>query len=156
MRLSHLSILLVVGFAITPTGTHGQSPEAEVESAVVALFDAMRAGDAAAAAELFHPQARLQSVSEQNGVPSLRTDAASGFLEAIGTPRTEVWDERIWDLEVNVDGRLATAWMRYAFYLDDDFSHCGVNAFQLYRDAEGWKVIQISDTRRQGECEEPR
>jgi hypothetical protein len=41
--------------------------------------------------------------------------------------------------------------MNYAFYLDDQFSHCGVNAFQLVRMEAGWQIIQITDTRRR-EC----
>jgi hypothetical protein len=142
--------------ALGAGGAFSQSSEVEVETTVERLFDAMRAGDAATAEELFHPDARLQSVSMQNGEWMLRTDPASVFIGAIGSPRTEVWDERIWDLEIDVDGGLATAWMRYAFYLDDTFSHCGVNAFQLVKTPSGWQVLQITDTRRREDCQEPR
>ena len=157
MRSPCLVVLFVaVSSLFAPGSTGAQTPEREIETAVAKLFDAMRAGDGAAAAALFHPEARLQSVSELNGSFTLRTDPPEGFVQAIGAPRDQVWDERIWDLEVNVDGGLATAWMRYAFYLDDAFSHCGVNAFQFVRGQNGWLVTQITDTRRTDACREPR
>jgi len=153
---AHIAVFLgAVALFAFPAAACGQDAEAEVEAVVNALFDAMRAGDATAAAALFHPEARLQSIGEQNGQPSLRGDEVAGFIEAIGAPHAEVWDERIWDLQILVDGGLATAWMRYAFYLGDTFSHCGVNAFQLFRDTEGWKILQITDTRRRDDCREP-
>jgi hypothetical protein len=94
----------------------------------------------------------LQSVSVADGQPMVSSDPASGFVQAIGTPRAQVWDERIWDLEIQVDGALAAAWMQYAFHLDGALSHCGVNAFQLFRAPTGWQIIQITDTRRREGC----
>ncbi len=85
----------------------------------------------------------------------LREDAIDAFVAAVGTPHDEVWDERIWNVQVRVDGNLATAWMDYAFYLGERFSHCGVNAFQLFRGPEGWRIIQIADTRRREGCQTP-
>src|SRR5690606_40786250 len=61
-----------------------QEPRAEIAAVVSALFEAMRAGDGTAAAQLFHPEARLQSVSEQNGASSLRSDAIADFIDAVG------------------------------------------------------------------------
>ena len=60
-----------------------------------------------------------------------------------------MWDERIGDVEVHIDGGLATAWVPYAFYLGEEFSHCGANAVHLARTSEGWKIIHLTDTRRQ-------
>jgi hypothetical protein len=38
---------------------------------------------------------------------------------------------------------------------DGVISHCGVNSIELLRDAEGWKVTQLSDTRRRDGCPDP-
>jgi hypothetical protein len=56
--------------------------------------------------------------------------------------------------EIAVDGALATAWILYQFYVGSTFSHCGVNAFQLFKSKDGWKIIQITDTCRREGCEE--
>lgn len=146
-----LSLALLLAFA-TPGRAAAQNPAAEIEAVVMELFDAMRAADGPKAAALFHPDARLQSVGEQNGRPTLRTQPIAGFVEAVGQARDIVWDERIENLEIRIDGRLATAWMNYTFYLDDDLSHCGVNSVQLFHGDQGWQIIQIVDTRRFEGC----
>lgn len=131
-------------------GARGED-EAEVEAVVRGLFDAMRDADSAAARALFHPDARLSGPVEKEGEVLLRTSPVGPFLEAVGGAE-EQWDERIADLEIRVHGRLATAWMDYVFHLGGDLSHCGVNAMQLYRSTEGWKIFQIADTRRTDGC----
>ena len=140
------------GSAAAQATTQAATPEQEVKAVVERLFNGMRAGDSAAVHAVFHPQARLQTTALRQGEPVLRTDSIEAFLRAVGTPHTEVWDERVSNLEIRTDGELATAWMDYAFYLDDRFSHCGVNALQFFRTKDrGWQIIQIIDTRRR-EC----
>lgn len=82
-----------------------------------------------------------------------RRNQGGGPVQAVASPRTEVRDERIWNLEIRVDGNFATAWMNYAFYLDDRFSHCGINSFQLFRGVDGWRIVQVTDTRRREGCQ---
>ncbi|HEV2130128.1 MAG TPA: nuclear transport factor 2 family protein [Longimicrobiaceae bacterium] len=132
LRIALLLILLAF-----PSPAVAQTPEQEVMATVQRLFDGMRAGDSTVVRSVFYPGARLVSVGMREGAPMLREDAIDAFLAAVGTPHDEVWDERIWNTEVRVDGNLATAWMDYAFYLGERFSHCGVNAFQLFRGSDG-------------------
>ena len=122
--------------------------EAAVVAAVIQLFDAMRAGDSEMARAVFHPDARLGRAGE-NGI-SFRP--ADGFIEMIGQPRDVVYDEPIWDWEVQIDGRLAHLWTKYAFYLGEEFSHCGEESFQLYRSDDGWQITQLIDTSRDEDC----
>jgi hypothetical protein len=130
--------------------------EAAVMAVVESLFDAMRAGDSAAMRAVLHPTATGATTFARDGVPTLTREASlEGFVQAVGTPHDEVWDERIWNTEIRVDDLLATAWMNYAFFAGDTFSHCGVNAFQLFKGADGWKIFHIADTRRREGCEMP-
>lgn len=142
------ALLLAAGAAPLAAQT---AQEQEVRAVIDRLFDGMRAADSAAVRAVFHPDARLQTTAVRDGQPVLRTDSLARFLRAVGTPRTEVWDERIANVEIRADGELASAWMDYAFYVDDRFSHCGVNALQFARTPAGWQIIQIADTRRR-EC----
>jgi hypothetical protein len=128
-----------------------QPDEAAVMATVQRLFDAMRAGDSAMARSVFHPDARLVATGEQG----VRLVPVDGFLRAIGSPHEHVWDERIWDAEVRVDGDLATVWTPYAFYLGGRFSHCGVDGFQMVRADGSWQIVSLADTRRQQGCEPP-
>jgi hypothetical protein len=152
LPLAGLAALLVV--AVAPPTARAQAPSgdaAAVEEVVRGLFDAMRAADSAAARDLFHPGASLTGPVEKEREVTLRSTPVKAFLDAMGGAEAE-WDERIRNLEVRVDADLATAWMDYTFYHGGELSHCGVNAFQLYRSADGWKIFQIADTRRREGC----
>ena len=130
-----------------------QMPEAEqVRETVTRFFDAMRAGDGDGLASLFHPDATMKSVSVVDGQARVNHAEVARFTSQVGAPRTQLWDERISNLEVRVDGPFATAWMDYSFYADETFSHCGVNTFELLRSEEGWLVLGITDTRRTTDC----
>ncbi len=118
------------------------------------MFDGMRSGDSAAVSSVFDASARLQTIfTGQDGQPALRSEGIEKFVEAVGTPHDQVWDERIWSYDVNIDGRLATAWTEYTFFQGEKMSHCGVNAFQLFKSENGWKITQITDTRRRTGCQ---
>jgi Putative lumazine-binding len=139
--------------AAAPSLATAQSAEAEVRQVVTRLFDAMRAGDSATVRAVFHPRAMLGSVLVRSGRPELRLDSLETFVRSVGTPHPEVWDERLSNVRVQVDGPLAALWTDYDFYAGSRFSHCGVDAFQLARTETGWRIIALTDTRRRGaEC----
>ncbi|HJR53044.1 MAG TPA: nuclear transport factor 2 family protein [Gemmatimonadota bacterium] len=152
-----MAFVLLAAMAATPSAAAAQEDEeAAVMAVVEAMFDAMRAGDSAAMRAVLDPSVTGASVFVREGVPTLTREASmDGFVQAVGTPHEEIWDERIWDAEVRVDRNLATAWMKYAFYAGEQFSHCGVDAFQLFKGEDGWKVFHIADTRRREGCETP-
>jgi hypothetical protein len=145
-------ILLLIGLLAPPVAASAQSTEADVMAVITRLFDGMRAGDSAMVRSTLAPEARLMSAFERDGVPTLRPGSLDRFVTAVGTPHDEIWDERIWGTEVRIDDRLATVWTNFAFHLGTTLSHCGVNAFQLFHGAEGWKIINLVDTRRTEGC----
>ena len=126
--------------------------EREVVTVVERLFDAMRTRDSAAARALFEPGARLQTVTTRQGVLTVSEDSVGMFLRAIGTPRRQVLDERIANERVLIDGLYAVAWVDYTLYVDDQKSHCGVDAFQMVRRPAGWRIFSLTDTRRRENC----
>lgn len=124
-------------------------PEEEAVMAVLQqLFDAMRTGDSTLAAATFHPAARVGRA----GDTGISFRSTQGLLEMIAGSGDEVYDEPIWDSVVNIDGRLAQVWTKYAFYIGDTFSHCGTDAFELYMGRNGWTITQLVDTRRTEDC----
>jgi hypothetical protein len=150
-------LLLLVGLpacAAAPGAATGPSPReaAEVRAVVDRLFDGMRAGDSTAVRAVFHPSATLLTTARRDGAPVLQSSPVDAFVAAVGAPRDRVWDERIRNVEIRIDGDLATAWMDYAFYAGTELSHCGVNAFQLFRGPEGWRIVHLADTRRREPC----
>lgn len=118
------------------------------------LFEGMRKADTAMILPCFHSLARMQTVAVgQANTPVVIDESLDRFLQAIATPHPEVYDERILRYKVQIDDNLASVWTEYEFYVGSRFSHCGVNAFQLVRNAEKkWQIIQVIDTRRKEPC----
>lgn len=132
-----------------PPDSPTRSDAAAVRATIDSLFDGMRAGDSAAVRAVFHPDARLHTALGPADTAAVRATPIDAFVKAVGQPHEKVWDERIWDVKIRVDGPLASAWVPYAFYLGDELSHCGVNAVQLVQRGDGWRILQLTDTRRQ-------
>lgn len=149
--MKYIPLLLLI---ICSSPSWAQSSEEEnVKSAINKLFEGMKKGDSAMVKAVFVDGAVLQTVSsKQEGAPTLVTATLQQFLRAVGTPHTDVWDERIRFDKVLIDGALASVWTPYRFYLNDQFSHCGVNSFQLMKSAAGWKIVYLVDTRRKEGC----
>jgi len=154
---------IILPFLLCATLLHSHFIHAQTESekavrgVIDQLFDGMRLADSSMVSPLFHPNVRMMtSYSNASGEVVLKEGSLQAFLSAIGTPHPEVWNEKIWNTEVRIDDNLAQVWTDYAFFVDDRFSHCGVDAFQLTRDSDGvWQIINLVDTRRKEPCEQP-
>jgi hypothetical protein len=150
--------VVAAGCALSIVGSvRAQAPAKDDRESVLAvvkqLFDGMRARDAAAIRALFHPSARLFSSSVRDGKPEISVIPVEKFVAAVGRPGPELNDERTRNEVVHVDGTFASVWAEYAFYRGSTFSHCGVDAFHLAKDADGWKIVSLADTRRTEPCE---
>lgn len=128
-----------------------QTAEDSVKQTIRNMFDGMRTSDSALLSAAFAPGALLQSVDTRHGV-SVVTEPIADFVAAVSRPHEKVYDERITYDVVRVDGDLAIAWTPYKFYVGEQFSHCGVNSFQLVRLGGAWKIQYIIDTRRRMAC----
>ena len=149
------SVLLgtvLVTLAIRPGYAQAEADRQAVLATVHRLFDGMRAGDSAAVRAAFHPTAYLATAVQSGQDPVLQVDTLEAFIRAVGSPHEEAWDERVTSGEVRIDGNLASVWTEYAFFAGTRFSHCGVDAFQLARTAQGWRIIVLTDTRRRDGC----
>lgn len=131
--------------------------ENAIEGVIRRLFTGMEKGDSAMVNSTFRSDVAFVTIyrDAQNSPRLEREHSSEEFLKAVGTPHAAVWYEEIWGLVVHIDGDFAQVWCDYAFYLGHTFSHCGVDAFQLHRETTGWKIFQLTDTRRKAPCEIP-
>ena len=132
-------------------GLAQSTDETAVRAVVQRMFDGMRSADSAMARSVFADGARFASVDARNTPSTIKSDAVDGWIRAIANSARR-WDEQIYDVQVRIDGNIAQVWAPYTFYLDKAMRHCGVDAFELLRDAAGWKITQLSDTRRMEGC----
>lgn len=124
---------------------------------ITTLFTGMNLGDSAMVRKAFTGDATMASISNKEGNMVVRREASiAGFLKAVGSPHKEPWSEPIWDARVEVDGDFAQVWTSYAFYVGKNFSHCGVDVFQLIKQNGEWKIFYLADTRRKEGCQVPK
>jgi ketosteroid isomerase-like protein len=151
MRRIIFSLILT----IISASLYAQSPEEAVKATINQLFTAMNNSDSVAVAACFAPGAQLQSVTENKaGKDTIRTTAIHEFASFIGKLPLHAADERIMFGSILIDGRLASVWTPYRFFFKGQFSHCGVDSFQMVKLPDGWKIQYLIDTRRKDNCEE--
>lgn len=155
--MTRTAFIMAAAALLVPGAARAQGTDAD-RAAVIAtverLFTGMRTADSALVRSVFAPGARFASVDSRATPAVVRFEPVDGWIAAIATSARR-WDERVYDVQVQVDGHMAQAWAPYTFYLDGAVRHCGINAVSLLRDAQGWKVTEIADTRRRENCPDP-
>lgn len=146
--------LILCAFTLLSLKSFAQQTEQEaIKQTINTMFNAMRNSDSTMLRSTFAKGIAFQSVaSKKDGVVVLEIENPDDFIKTIGSPHKGVYDERITFSDIKIDGPLASVWAPYKFYLDDKYSHCGVDVFQLMKTAAGWKIIYIVDTRRKDNC----
>jgi hypothetical protein len=156
--LAALTIMAAASPAFVPArqASAQSDADAQVKAAVRVpidqLFAGMKARDTLMITSAFVPAGRLLDIRTRNGATTV--DALEPAVFARSLLRAPAGDlvERIWDVKIDVDDNVANAWAQYDFHIGERFSHCGVDAFQLAKTVDGWKITQIMDTRRTEGC----
>ena len=146
-RPSVLAALLMATLSWSaPASAMGQEAPADradraaVLAAVETFFTSMTAKDVEAARRVLEPRGRFFSTRiATDGTRSVRTFTNQEYLDGL-EGGTAVQQERMWDAQVRIHGDIATVWGAYDFHTDGTFSHCGVDAFDLIRTPDGWKI----------------
>jgi hypothetical protein len=136
--------ILVVLFALSmigaPAGAQTSSSERDaVLKTVQALFDTMTAKDVEGARSILQPQGRFHAMRIRDGKPDPRAFSNEEYFADLQASK-QTMRERIWNPEVRIHGVIATMWAPYDFWIDGKFSHCGIDAFDLIKTDEGWKI----------------
>jgi hypothetical protein len=142
MKTILLSLMLVFTSAL-------YSQNEDVKQVVVTFFKGFHAKDSITMKSVCADKMILQSISESSKVTQLKNDSAQDFFRSIATiPNTILFEEKLLDYSIQVDGAMAHVWTPYEFYLNNKLSHKGVNAFTLFKDNGLWKIVYLIDTRR--------
>ena len=142
MKTILLSLMLVFTSAL-------YSQNEDVKLVVVTFFKGFHAKDSITMKSVCADKMILQSISESSKGTQLKNDSAQDFFRSIATiPNTILFEEKLLDYSIQVDGAMAHVWTPYEFYLNNKLSHKGVNAFTLFKDNGLWKIVYLIDTRR--------
>jgi Putative lumazine-binding len=134
--------------------SNAQTAEDSVKQTVNKLFEGMKSSDAALIQSVFADSAVLQTISRnKEGQTVIINENVQTFASSVSKLVIGDADEHISFEVVKIDGPLAIVWTPYKFYYKGNFSHCGVNSFQLVKLKGQWKIQYLIDTRRKKECE---
>lgn len=138
--MKKIFFLLIFSFSFAQN-----TSEKEIIKPIENLFNAMKSADSLGVKNAFSGSAIMQTFGKNQ---EIRTDKVEDFAKQVGASQAGDLDERFTISKILVDGNMASVWVPYQFYYKGNFSHCGVNSFQLAKINNEWKIQYIIDTRR--------
>jgi len=125
---------------------------AAVLAPVEATFAALAAHDGQALlAQTWGNGGTTTTTEKPDGARTVRQMTWAQFADAL-KPSPEVWEEKLGDTILRVDGDIAVVWGRYTFRIDGRVHHCGMDHFQLTRVEGQWKITSLSWSSRVTGC----
>jgi len=131
-------------------GLSSNAQKQEVQKSIELFFEGFHQRDSTKIKLVCSDKMVLQSISESTIKGNkLSDESAKEFYKSIASiPSTVKFQEKILSYNIQLDGSMAHVWAPYEFYLNDKFSHSGVNTFTLFKEKDSWKIIYLIDTRR--------
>jgi hypothetical protein len=146
-------LMLLFAMIFCSNAVSAQSTEDSVKATIQQLFKAMKSSDVTLLKECFSDSAILQTIEQtKEGKTVIKNVFVENFVQQIAKIEQGSADERITFETIKIDGPLAIVWTPYQFYWKGQFSHCGVNSFQLVRINQHWEIQYLIDTRRKVNC----
>jgi hypothetical protein len=140
--------------ASIPVVAQSASEKKEVLQVVQQFFDVLEKQDTVAFVKIFLPDAQNYYVSQERDSLTVRTQPSRGFK--FRPDRIIKERMRKEEVSVQVHRNIAMVWAPYDLWINNQFSHCGVDVFTLISDKVGWKVASLSYTIERQGCEHNR
>jgi Putative lumazine-binding len=149
-KMKLIVVLIVITASIvllSMAHTRDSSAEArdEVLAVIKTLTDGWREADQKKVDAALHPDFRLVTLRESPTRTEI--DTREHLIKTVDQIKPGDWDDRLKIEDVRIDASgIATVWASFEFFSHGKRTHCGIESFQLYRMADGWKIINFADT----------
>lgn len=150
-----LKAVLIVALLLNSSIFWAQdSDEESVKKVVEGFFEAFHKQDSVAMKSYVADNVVLQTTGRnKEGKTMFRSTPIEKLYESIvSIPDSVSFQEKLTSWSIQVDRTMANAWVGYEFWLNDNFSHCGINSFQMVNFDGEWKIIYLIDTRGKAGC----
>ncbi|WP_431161788.1 nuclear transport factor 2 family protein [Flagellimonas beolgyonensis] len=149
-------VLLFFSFGLNAQSsqTLSDSEEQQIKQVVETFFEGFHKQDSTIIKSTVADNVVLQTTGRNaEGKTQFRNEEFSQFLKSIvSIPDSIKFQEKLTSFSIQVDRTMANAWVGYEFWLNDKFSHCGINSFQMVNFDGEWKIIYLIDTRGKEGC----
>ena len=137
-----LSLALVLGALASAPGTlHAQDPRAAVMAVVDSAMHFINTGEVARLSDMMTPEAQVYAASTRSGQAGYLMRTAESQRVA---GRRDPIIERGFSPDVRIAGTIAVVWLPYDLYVDNAWSHCGVDVFTLVLVGERWRIANLT------------
>jgi len=127
--------------SLMPVVASAGQDESDVLAIADKALDRISAEDTIGLTDLMLEETVLFSSAVHDGEYRVR---ARTYLEERGMKLDQDLEERGFNPVVMVAGPIAMVWYPYDFYLDGEWSHCGVDIFNLVRTNDGWRIASMT------------
>ena len=141
MRICAFLILVTL---VLHANAQPKPEEKKVLELTHAFFMALERQDTTAFRDMFVDNGYLYAVREMTDSVMVRSQLPAKFRFRAG----QILKERMRNAStsVKIDGRIAMVWAPYDLWINDAFSHCGVDVFTWIKTSKGWKIASIAYT----------
>ena len=146
-------ILFFVCFCLLASCSPQDPEEQAIIDTVERFFSALATRNANLAKEVLFHEGVSFSVRKEEGAFQIRTMPHLQMIDSLSSPGQQML-ERMWKPKVLLHDRIAILWTKYDFHLEGKFSHCGVDAFNLIKTSQGWKISGIIYSVEKEGCED--
>lgn len=149
-------VVLYIFLLVTASVSAQIDETIKVKAAIDTFFEGFHKQDSLIINQVVSKDIIMQSIGkDKEGNAKIRNKNFANFLKSIvSIPKDNKFEEKLLDYVIKVDGNMANVWTPYEFWFNGEFSHCGVNSFQLFNDNGQWKIIYLIDTRRKSGCQD--
>ena len=138
---THLLAGVVLAIVSEDVSAQGVARETAVLAVADSALAAITRGDMVGFTDLMVPEAVLFPTGTQAGVTRYRVRPRA---EQRASPMAGKVTERGFSPEVRINGGIAMVWYPYDLYVNDQWSHCGVDVFTLIRVADRWRIATMA------------
>jgi len=144
-------VLCIISFTIV---TAQENEKVAVKKVVETFFDGFHKQDSLLMKSVLADDVVLQTTGlDKEGKTLFRNEKISKLITSITSiPDSVAFEEKLTSWSIQVDRTMANAWVGYEFWINGNFSHCGINSFQMVNFDGDWKIIYLIDTRGRADC----
>ena len=153
-KIVRIGALLICSLGAGYGTAQGNNDRDAILRVADAFFTALADRDRAALEAIMVPGSLNISTSrDANGGRSFNTADYEQLITSLSRPGA-ARVERYWDATVLIREDIAVFWAPYDFHVDGEFTHCGIDSFQLIKQEGRWLLSNLSWTRETVGCPE--
>ena len=155
-KTSSVLILFLLTIVVKAQGTNPseEANKEKIKRVIETFFDGFHKQDSTIIKSTVAERVVLQTTGKNpEGKTLFKDEEFSGFLKSIvSIPDSIKFEEKLTSFSIQIDRTMANAWVGYEFWVNDQFSHCGIDSFQLIDFDGEWKIVYLIDTRGKEGC----